>query len=238
MGLRWSHMPYLHHRRVELILKGLNVAASKAFHFPEDQLPTKALGSFVMIAPDEILASSHCSQTIPHGEMTFKEDKSVPPTRAYLKLWEIFTRLGVKPKSGDDCIDLGSCPGGWTWVLAKLGAQVVSIDRSEIDSKVLAMKGVRFIQGNAFSLDPTQFEKMDWVFSDVICEPQKLLELVQKWLAQFPNANFICSVKFKGDTDFRVMNAFIRIPGSSLVHLNCNKHEVTWVRLAAQAIEP
>lgn len=234
MGLRWAIAPHLHHRRAELIMKGLKMVSPKPFRYPDDRMPEKPLGSFMLIEPDVILASSQCSQTIPNGEITFQEDKAVPPTRAYLKLWEAFTRLGVRPKAGDACIDIGSCPGGWTWVIAGLGAKVVSVDRSPLDPKIAAMPEVEFVQGNAFTVDPKKYAKMDWFFSDVICEPPKLLEMVQRWLETHPTANFICSVKFKGDTDFRIMNAFQRIPGSQLMHLNHNKHEVTWVRLADQ----
>jgi 23S rRNA (cytidine2498-2'-O)-methyltransferase len=194
-------------------------------------MPLKKLGSFLLLSENEMLASAHCSQTVPQGDLSFVEDKGSPPTRAYLKLWEAFTRLGVRPGPGESCIDIGSCPGGWTGVIAKLGARVVSVDRSEIAPEVMALPGVEFIQGNAFTLNPRKFEKFDWVFSDVISEPAKLLELVQRWMEVHPDANYLCSVKFRGATDFRIMNAFMRIPGSSMIHLNQNKHEVTWFRL-------
>ena len=231
LGLRWVMLPHLHHRRAQLIAQGLRTATLRPLEFPKDSLPTKALGSFTLIAPNELLASAQCSQTVPNGEITFLEDKTLPPTRAYLKLWEAFTRIGKMPKAGDFCIDLGSAPGGWTWVIAKLGTQVVSVDRSEIEPTIKNLPQVQFLQTNAFTLDPANFDRMDWIFSDVICEPQKLLGLVQSWLLAFPNAHFLCSVKFKGETDFKTLNALSRIPGSTILHLNHNKHEVTWFRL-------
>jgi 23S rRNA (cytidine2498-2'-O)-methyltransferase len=42
---------------------------------------------------------------------------------------------------------------------------------------------------------------------------------------------FVCTIKFQGETDFETMRAFAGIPGSRLMHLNANKHELTWVRL-------
>ena len=42
---------------------------------------------------------------------------------------------------------------------------------------------------------------------------------------------FICSVKFQGDTDFAALEKFRAIPGSRLVHLHHNKHELTWMKL-------
>jgi 23S rRNA (cytidine2498-2'-O)-methyltransferase len=234
LGLRWDLYPHLHHRRAQLIAREVKIQKFPPLRFPDDPMPTKPLGSFMLIGENEMLASAQCSQTVPQGEIRFQEDRGTPPTRAYLKLWEALTRIGHRPAPGDSCIDLGSSPGGWTWVIARLGAQVTSVDRSEIDPRVLALPGVRFRQGNAFALKPADFAKLDWIFSDVISEPQKILELVQRWLPVHPDASYVCSVKFKGEADFRIMAAFQRIKGSFMIHLNQNKHEITWVRLGAR----
>jgi 23S rRNA (cytidine2498-2'-O)-methyltransferase len=204
-------------------------------------MPDKRLGSFMLLSETELLASPDCSQTVPDGMLTFLEDKVSPPTRAYLKLWEVFTRLRKTPKPGEQCIDLGSCPGGWTWVLAKLGASVISVDRSAIDPAIARMPQVTFIQGNAFTLDPSDFPLVEhptanplalsWIFSDVICDPHKLLELVHTWQQVHPHANYICTLKFKGETNFLVMQEFLKIKRSFIIHLTHNKHEVTWVCL-------
>jgi 23S rRNA (cytidine2498-2'-O)-methyltransferase len=235
LGLRWDLYPHLHHRRAQLIAQQVGVRKFPPLRFPGDPMPAKALGSFTLIAENELLASAHCSQTLPQGEMTFEEDHEAPPARAYLKLWELLTRLGCRPKPGDSCLDVGSSPGGWTWVIARLGAEVTSVDRSELAPRILALPGVRFRQGNAFALDPSEFSRLDWIFSDVISEPRKILELIQRWMPVHPDASFVCSVKFKGDTDFRIIAALQRIKGSILIHLNENKHEVTWVRLGKGA---
>jgi 23S rRNA (cytidine2498-2'-O)-methyltransferase len=70
---------------------------------------------------------------------------------------------------------------------------------------------------------------VDWLFSDVVCYPKRLLSLVQKWLQSGTVRRFVCSVKFQGPTDFEVMRDFIAIPGSRLLHLHHNKHELTWI---------
>jgi 23S rRNA (cytidine2498-2'-O)-methyltransferase len=230
LGPRWALYSHVHHRRAELIAREVGIPKSPALHFPDDPMPEKSLGSFTLVSPGELLASASCSQTVPNGELAFHEDRTNPPSRAYLKLWEALTRLGRMPRAGDSCVDLGSCPGGWTWVLARLGASVTSVDRTEIDPRVLSLPGVTFLQGNAFALEPARFPKVDWLFSDVICEPAKLLELAKRWLVAHPDASCVCSVKFKGEPDFRVLDGFRRIPGSALVHLSQNKNEVTWMR--------
>jgi 23S rRNA (cytidine2498-2'-O)-methyltransferase len=42
---------------------------------------------------------------------------------------------------------------------------------------------------------------------------------------------FVCTIKFQGKTDHEAARAFAAIPGSRLMHLHHNKHELTWVRL-------
>jgi 23S rRNA (cytidine2498-2'-O)-methyltransferase len=61
-----------------------------------------------------------------------------------------------------------------------------------------------------------------------------LLSLVQKWLRLGQVRRLVCSVKFQGATDFEVMREFSAIPGSRLLHLHHNKHELTWICLQAR----
>ena len=44
-------------------------------------------------------------------------------------------------------------------------------------------------------------------------------------------ANGKASLYDEAATDFEVMQAFAAIPGSRLLHLHHNKHELTWVKL-------
>ena len=229
----WSLYPHLHHRRATLIQDRLPKVSAKALAFGTPQ-PSAPLGSWTLLAPDLMLASPCCSSAFPNGEVRFLEDKESSPSRAYLKLWEAFTVLGVKPLPEELCLDLGACPGGWTWVLATLGARVISVDKAPLDPRIAAMPGVEVRQQSAFGLDPRSqsVPAVDWLFSDVICYPSRLLGLVERWLATGKARRFVCSVKFQGETDFGVIDAFKAIPGSRLIHLSANKHELTWVKLA------
>ena len=76
---------------------------------------------------------------------------------------------------------------------------------------------------------------IDWLFSDVVCYPKRLLALVEKFLAADSVRNFLCTIKFQGETDFATQARFAAIPGSRLMHLHANKHELTWVKLNPQA---
>jgi len=162
----------------------------------------------------------------------FVEDRAGPPSRAYLKLWEALTRLGRHPGAGDRCLDLGAAPGGWSWVLAGLGAQVVAVDKAPIDAAVLAMPGVTQRLESAFGLDPKSEPPCDWLFSDVICYPARLLALVRRWIAADAARNIVCTIKFQAETDHATVAEFAAIPGAILFHGAHNKHELTFARLA------
>ena len=136
----WAMYAPLHHRRAALIQEKLPHVSAKPVVFPA-AAPTAPLGSWTLLAPDRLLAAAHCSAPFPNGEVVFVEDREGPPNRAYLKLWEALVRLGRWPQPGERCLDLGASPGGWTYVLAKLGADVVAIDKAPLDPKVAAMAG-------------------------------------------------------------------------------------------------
>lgn len=218
------------HRRAALIQEQLPKVSAKPLVFPSEP-PKSPLGSWTLLAPDLMIASADCSSPFPNGEVRFVEDRDGPPSRAYLKLWEAFTVLGIKPAPGDTCLDLGASPGGWTWVLASLGARVTSVDKAPLDPAVARMPGVVHRRESAFGLDPRSAEPVDWLFSDVICYPARLLTLVERWLAAGKARRFICTLKFQGETDFATIARFRDIPGSRLLHLHVNKHELTWVKL-------
>ncbi len=193
--------------------------------------PAAPLGSWTLIDPGTVLAAPRCTSPFPNGEAAFVEDRAAPPSRAYLKLWELFTVIGVRPGPGELCLDLGASPGGWSWVLHGLGARVISLDKAPLDPRVAALPGLVHRRESAFALDPQSLGKVDWLFSDVVCYPARLLALVEKWLAAGTCRRFVCTLKFQGSTDHETARRFAAIPGSRLLHLHHNKHELTWIKL-------
>lgn len=136
-------------------------------------IPSAPLGSWSLIDREILLFSSRCSSPFPNGEVHMVENKIDPPSRAYLKLWETFTVHGVRPQAGEKCLDLGSSPGGWTWVLAQLGCEVISVDKAPLAGALAAHPKVRYVSESAFALEPTSVGRIDWLFSDVICYPER-----------------------------------------------------------------
>ena len=227
----WALYDFHLHRRAGLIQENLPHVSAKPLSFLSP-IPTAPLGSWTLIDETHIIASADCSSPFRNGEVDFVEDKNGPPNRAYLKLWEFLTITGKHPKKGELCLDLGSSPGGWTWVLANLGCRVISIDKAPLAPEVAAMPGVEYHSGSAFALEPEKHEPVDWLFSDVICYPERLMNMVKRWMEADKAKNFVCTIKFQGETDHNAIAAFAAIPGSEVRHLYLNKHEVTWCKLA------
>jgi 23S rRNA (cytidine2498-2'-O)-methyltransferase len=227
----WAPYSFHLHRRTQLLVEKLPPIRFRPLAFPSAP-PDAPLGSFCFVDTGTLLFSPTCSSPFPNGEPRFEEDRTGPPSRAYLKLWEALTRAGARPGPGDRCLDLGSSPGGWTWALAKLGAEVTSIDKADLAPQVAAMPNVRFERGSAFAVDPSRLDRpYDWLFSDVICYPRRLLQLVERFIEAGAAKRFVCTLKFQAATDHETARAFAAIPGSSLFHLAHNRHELTWVKI-------
>ncbi|MGK5088020.1 SAM-dependent methyltransferase [Bdellovibrionota bacterium FG-2] len=221
----WRYHGDLFHRRGALIADPFLKKQHETLAFPVT-IPDSAVPVFTMAATDLIYYSHEVQRPTVDGQIAFLENKTQPPSRAYLKLWEALTILGEWPKRGEQVVDLGSSPGSWSWALAQLQAQILSIDRSELAPAVMKSRNVEFKRGDAFSFQPTP---MDWVFSDVICFPEKLYTYVQTWIQSGHCQKFVCNVKFTGDVDPKMVDRFRKIPHSRVLHLLNGKKEVTWI---------
>ncbi len=224
----WALWPLRHHRRATLIQENLPHVSAKPLVFPQTS-PTAPLGSWALLDEFTVIAAPHCSSPFRHGEVAFIENRTAPPNRAYLKLWEALTQMGKHPEPGSRCLDLGSSPGGWSWVLHELGAAVISVDKAPLAPEITALPRIDFRQESAFALKPQDIGPLDWLVCDVICYPHRLLRLVEAWMQSGLVQNFVCTLKFQGETDHATAQRFAAIPGGRLMHLFHNKHELTWM---------
>jgi 23S rRNA (cytidine2498-2'-O)-methyltransferase len=140
---------------------------------------------------------------MPLGEIPVAVDKSAP-SRAFTKVVETEQRLGIMIDKGQTCVDLGACPGSWTYVAVHRGAKVVSVDRSPLREDLMAHRRVEFIQGDAFKFQPT--EPVDWLLCDVIASPERSIALLTEWLQKGWARRFIVSIKFKGSEDYPLLD--------------------------------
>jgi 23S rRNA (cytidine2498-2'-O)-methyltransferase len=223
----WMNYSFQLHRRSELIQQKLLPRAPKPLQFL-GPVPQKNFGAWTLWDEKLVLASAQTSSVLPMGVATFQENKAIP-SRAYLKLWELFTLYEAPPAAGSRVLDLGSSPGGWSWVLCDLQCDVISVDKAALDEKLLKRTNIKVIKKDAFTLQPPDVGAVDTVFSDIICEPKRLFELANVWLESGLCRRFVGSIKFKGKTDFKIIEQFCQTPKSRIYHLCANKHELTWV---------
>jgi 23S rRNA (cytidine2498-2'-O)-methyltransferase len=226
----WAAHPTAYFRRTALIAQSLPRVSGRPLVFGEP-LALAPLGAWTLWEPSLLLASRTCSSMFADGEVRFVENKIDPPGRAYLKLWEVFTLLGARPEPHELCVDLGSAPGGWTWVLASCGSRVISVDKAPLAAHIAAMPNVNYLQSSAFALEPEVLGQVDWLCCDVVCYPDRLLKMILRWLKTGNCRNFICTVKLQGSPNQEVLSALTAIPESRLMHLSHNRYELTWVRL-------
>jgi 23S rRNA (cytidine2498-2'-O)-methyltransferase len=234
LGRNWGLFTVDHHRRAQLIQDELPKLNLKPIPF-RHPLPTLPMGFWTLWEPNRMLATQETNNPFPLGEMDFQEDKVMPPSRAYLKLWEFFTLHAPEVIEGGRSIDVGSCPGGWTWVLRTLNFDhTISVDKAPIERRIMDLGKIEFRQESAFGLDPAAVGELEWFCSDIICYPERLLNLVKRFLDHGKVKNFVCTIKYQAETDWEQTLKFLEIPGSRIVHLHHNKHEVTWFLKGAQ----
>lgn len=110
------------------------------------------------------------------------------PSRSALKLEEALLVLldeGERRRllrEGMRAADLGAAPGGWTWVLARHGLRVQSIDNGPLRQHVLDTGLVEHLRADGFSWQPAQ--ALDWMVCDMVEQPRRVAERMATWLRE------------------------------------------------------
>lgn len=108
------------------------------------------------------------------------------PSRSTLKLDEaFFTFLTEKErerklKPGMSAVDLGACPGGWTWQLVRRGLHVTAVDNGAMDERVMDTGLVAHLRVDGFRFQPEK--PVDWMVCDIVESPMRTADLMARWL--------------------------------------------------------
>jgi 23S rRNA (cytidine2498-2'-O)-methyltransferase len=229
-GKFWVYVGAQAFRRGQLIADQLHVRKIKQLAFPVEA-DAQAYCAFTLASAQEILwTDSPLKGRFAGGRIRFNEDRTGPPSRAYLKLQEALTLSGITLTPSDTVLDLGASPGGWSYVAAQAGAQVQMMDRSSPDERLFKrFMHLSFRRGNGLKPPREALASATVLLSDMACEPVKLLDAVTAWLT-LPNLRaMICTLKFHGLSDKNLLAGFAKIPDSQIYHLWYNGHELTWI---------
>ncbi|GIU09570.1 ribosomal RNA large subunit methyltransferase M [Shewanella sp. c952] len=108
------------------------------------------------------------------------------PSRSTLKLDEAFIHFIPKDEqetrlsSGMRAVDLGACPGGWTYQLVRRGMFVAAVDNGAMDEKLMETGQVKHYQADGFRFEPPR-KNITWLVCDMIEKPARVAELVEAW---------------------------------------------------------
>jgi len=108
------------------------------------------------------------------------------PSRSTLKLDEAFNYMLSKKEqaehlqNGMTAVDLGACPGGWTWQLVNRGIRVTAIDNGAMDAKLMAAGLVEHLRKDGFNYVPEK--TVDWLVCDMVEKPMRITQLIVKWI--------------------------------------------------------
>lgn len=167
------------------------------------------------------------------------------PSRSTLKLEEaikhFFTDRQQRElfQKGMRAVDLGACPGGWTYQLVIRGLTVEAVDHGKIDEHLISTGRVEYYCEDGFIYQPSQ-GNVEWLVCDMIEQPTRVSKLMLKWLVEGRCNAALFNLKLPMNKRFKVVQAILDDMKQSLrdkfgavhisaQHLYHNRDEVTLV---------
>ena len=131
-------------------------------------------------------------ESVGGGQRRMSDDPQAP-SRSYLKVEEAYGVLGREPAPGETVADLGAAPGGWSYSAARRGAMVWAVDNGPLKAGALQEK-IKHLPQDAFTFQPER--PADWLFCDLVEDPNRVIELLGSWLERGWCRRFIVNLKF------------------------------------------
>ena len=110
------------------------------------------------------------------------------PSRSTLKLEEAiltFIPQAEEKKRFTDLmtgVDLGACPGGWTYQLVKRGVFVYAVDHGKMAASLHETGRIEHCAEDGFKFQPPKRKTIDWLVCDMVEQPIRISKLIAKWL--------------------------------------------------------
>lgn len=109
------------------------------------------------------------------------------PSRSTLKLEEAFhvfipaDEWDERLASGMYAVDLGACPGGWTYQLVKRSMMVCAVDNGPMAPSLMETGQVMHYREDGFKFRPQQ-NNITWLVCDMVEKPVRVASLMTDWL--------------------------------------------------------
>ncbi len=130
------------------------------------------------------------------------------PSRSTLKLEEAL-HVFVPQEEWDERlapgmwgVDLGACPGGWTYQLVKRSMFVHAVDNGMMAQSLMDTGQVKHHQADGFKFEPPR-KNVTWLICDMVEKPARVAHLMGQWLvkAWAKEALFNLKLPMKGRYD-------------------------------------
>lgn len=112
------------------------------------------------------------------------------PSRSTLKLEEailtFIPREQERQRMNDSmvAVDLGACPGGWTYQLVKRGLFVYAVDHGKLAESLHQTGRVEHCPEDGFKFQPPKKTKVNWLVCDMVEQPKRVMALMANWLVK------------------------------------------------------
>jgi len=170
------------------------------------------------------------------------------PSRSTLKLEEALVSMvntseaQVLCPSGATAVDLGACPGGWTYQLVKRGMRVEAVDNGAIDPALMDTGLVTHYRADGFTFQP-KAGRVHLLVCDMIEQPLRVAKLMGEWLRKGWTQHAVFNLKLPMKKRFSCVQEALQLLHMQLEqtdkafsvrcrHLYHNRDEVTVVVMA------
>ena len=109
------------------------------------------------------------------------------PSRSTLKLEEAIltfvSQAEEKKRFTEEMtgVDLGACPGGWTYQLVKRGLFVYAVDHGKMAASLHDTGRIEHCAEDGFKFQPPKRKQIDWLVCDMVEQPIRISKLMAKW---------------------------------------------------------
>lgn len=148
----------------------------------QEARPGQRVLDCVLVEPREWWIGWHLAVAPPSwwpGGVPLLETPPEMVSRAYLKISEALAWSRLPIKAGDQCLEIGSAPGGSVQALLERNLQVIGVDPAEMDPDILAHPQFNHVRMRAADLRKRELRDIRWLFADSNIPPQATLDDVE-----------------------------------------------------------
>ncbi|MFC3031736.1 23S rRNA (cytidine(2498)-2'-O)-methyltransferase RlmM [Pseudoalteromonas fenneropenaei] len=150
------------------------------------------------------------------------------PSRSTLKLDEAFhvfvpkDEMEKRVRSGMRAVDLGACPGGWTYQLVRRGMFVAAVDNGPMNDALMETGQVKHYREDGFKYRPDR-RNIDWLVCDMVEKPIRVANLMVDWIVNAFAKELIFNLKLPMKKRFESVLECL-----NLIHEELEKYNVAY----------